>query len=361
LIKFKLSTGGKSTSLASISLLKLEKGMEVFSLGFPNGFEIEGGSTVSTGIISGFRKVDNQDLIQTTAPITHGSSGGGLFDKEGKLCGITSGTFASDIMDRHANLNKVIPVSSIKILKQNLNISLFEFYEKISKGNLFIAAMESYESHDFENAIISFSEHLKIFPDDAVAWFRMGNSFKEIGRRKPINRNLLEKALNCFEFAIDLDTNYYYPYGQSANVNMLLGNKDLAFEFAHKALNISSNFFTNGAIGRLYNQIGEYNKAVYYLTNAIQFSDDKQLDFMYVERGTAYDYLKKDEEALADLRKAIEINGQNEGALFFYAYKLILKERYSDACLHLKILHELNPRYTEGGNSVSNLIQSYCK
>lgn len=361
LIKFKLSTGGKPTSLASFSLLALEKGMDVFTLGFPNGFEIEGGSTVSTGIISGFRKVENQDLIQTTAPITHGSSGGGLFDKEGKLCGITSGTFASDVMDRHANLNKVIPISSVKILNQNLNISLLEFYEKISKDNLFISAMESYESHDFENAIISFSEHLKTFPDDAVAWFRMGNSFKEIGRRKPLNRNMLERALTCFEFAMDLDTTYYHAFGQSANVHFLIGNKDLALEFAKRALRISSNFFTNGVIGRLYNQIGEFNKAIHYLNIAIQFPDNNNLDFYYVERGIAYLNIENIEEAMADLRKAIEINNNNEVAIFLYAYQLLLNDKYTEACLRLGSLYELNPNFSYGNESVSNLINSYCR
>jgi S1-C subfamily serine protease len=30
-------------------------------------------------------------VIQTTAPITYGSSGGGLFDEDGRVIGLTSG------------------------------------------------------------------------------------------------------------------------------------------------------------------------------------------------------------------------------------------------------------------------------
>lgn len=57
----------------------------------------DGGASVSVGIISAFnRRVDfgNDDflhgMLQTDAAINSGSSGGGLFDAEGKLIGITS-------------------------------------------------------------------------------------------------------------------------------------------------------------------------------------------------------------------------------------------------------------------------------
>ena len=62
-------------------------------MGFPIGFEINGESTVSTGIVSGSRIIDNIEYIQTTTPITYGSSGGGLFNTSGYLVGVTTGTF----------------------------------------------------------------------------------------------------------------------------------------------------------------------------------------------------------------------------------------------------------------------------
>ena len=47
-------------------------------------------NTFAEGNISGLRRFDNTNLIQTSAPISPGSSGGGLFDKPGNLIGITS-------------------------------------------------------------------------------------------------------------------------------------------------------------------------------------------------------------------------------------------------------------------------------
>lgn len=54
----------------------------------PRGLEL----TLSDGLISGLRNgADGSiDRIQTTAPISPGSSGGGLFDQEGRLVGITT-------------------------------------------------------------------------------------------------------------------------------------------------------------------------------------------------------------------------------------------------------------------------------
>jgi len=47
-------------------------------------------NTVSTGIISNFWEANGVNLIQISIPITHGNSGGALFNESGKLIGITS-------------------------------------------------------------------------------------------------------------------------------------------------------------------------------------------------------------------------------------------------------------------------------
>jgi serine protease Do len=64
----------------------LEVGENVISVGSPSGLE----NTLGTGIISGLRQRKGQRLIQTTAEISPGSSGGGLFDLYGSLIGITT-------------------------------------------------------------------------------------------------------------------------------------------------------------------------------------------------------------------------------------------------------------------------------
>jgi hypothetical protein len=63
-------------------------GTKVFAIGSP--FELEG--SLSEGIVSQIRRDDNQIWIQTTAQISPGSSGGGLFTESGELIGLTTMT-----------------------------------------------------------------------------------------------------------------------------------------------------------------------------------------------------------------------------------------------------------------------------
>jgi S1-C subfamily serine protease len=76
-------------------------GEQAIALGSPLG--LAGAPTVSTGIVSGHRsRIETTDgrvlygLIQTDAAIAAGSSGGALFDVEGRLLGITTAVVTSD-------------------------------------------------------------------------------------------------------------------------------------------------------------------------------------------------------------------------------------------------------------------------
>jgi len=80
-------------------------GDECFAVGNPMGLS----QSLSKGIISGFRE-DNH-LIQTTAQITHGSSGGALFNNKGEVIGITSSGMGTADLNFAINI-KDIPIGS---------------------------------------------------------------------------------------------------------------------------------------------------------------------------------------------------------------------------------------------------------
>jgi hypothetical protein len=63
-------------------------GQRVYGIGAPRGFEL----TLSEGLVSSLRELERgkAPLVQTTAAISHGSSGGALFDERGRLVGITT-------------------------------------------------------------------------------------------------------------------------------------------------------------------------------------------------------------------------------------------------------------------------------
>ena len=92
----------------------IQKGEKVVAIGSPLGLL----NSVSTGVFSGYVKESGVDVLQFTASISSGSSGGALFDDSGEVLGIT---FAS--YDEGQNLNLAIPISSVSKLWENKNSS----------------------------------------------------------------------------------------------------------------------------------------------------------------------------------------------------------------------------------------------
>lgn len=82
----------------------LQVGEPLYTLGSPNGLDL----TLSNGILSGMREEEGQSYVQTSAPISPGSSGGGLFDARGNLVGITELSLVGR-ENRNQSLNFAIP------------------------------------------------------------------------------------------------------------------------------------------------------------------------------------------------------------------------------------------------------------
>jgi tetratricopeptide (TPR) repeat protein len=356
LIKFQFDKTNFKFIAAKFSSLKPEKGQNVFTLGYPSGFDIEGGSTLSTGIISGLRKVNNQNFIQTTAPITHGSSGGGMFDNLGHLCGITTGTFASEIEDLHANLNKVIPISELISLNKKLNISLDDFYDAISYNNTFILAMEAYESLNFEKSIELFSEYLQTYPNNQFAWFRLGNSYNQIGRHT-YDKITLNNAVKCFLKAIELDENYYYAHYQISNVYSYLKDFENAFKHAFTAKSLEpKNAAVYLIIGTLYALQNNHLKAIEFYEESINF---KEIAQTRLEMAYTFLRLSQKNDAEKNFKRCLELDPNYQECLFQYSLFLYKNKRKNEACFYLNRLYSVNPNYNN--ENIGNIINSKCK
>lgn len=84
-----------------LSLGKPQAGEKIYTLGHPKGLDL----SISEGLVSGFRRTPRGELIQFSAAISHGSSGGGLFNSSGDLVGITTSSLRES-----QNINFAIPV-----------------------------------------------------------------------------------------------------------------------------------------------------------------------------------------------------------------------------------------------------------
>ena len=87
------------------SSASLSVGDPVYAIGTPRGLDL----TLSEGIVSSFRGQDTERLIQITAPISPGSSGGGLFDAEARLVGLPS-----FLLRESQQLNFAVPVEWVR-------------------------------------------------------------------------------------------------------------------------------------------------------------------------------------------------------------------------------------------------------
>jgi len=105
-------------------------GEDIVAIGNPAGLE----GSISKGIISGIRKINDYSVIQITAPISPGSSGGPVFNLQGKVIGI-----ATAYLDYGQSLNFAMPINCLRNLKK-ANVSLKSLpsnstVKKINKDN----------------------------------------------------------------------------------------------------------------------------------------------------------------------------------------------------------------------------------
>jgi S1-C subfamily serine protease len=90
-------------------------GAKVYAIGNPSGLE----GTFSEGIVSGKRNVPSGVLLQITAPISPGSSGGPLLNTRGEVLGVATATLRDG-----QNLNFATPVSNEMGLARNTDTVL---------------------------------------------------------------------------------------------------------------------------------------------------------------------------------------------------------------------------------------------
>ncbi len=100
ILRFKAPT--KLSPLPLFEGDRLLRGQPVVAIGSPEGYK----NTVSKGDISSFSTEDDVRFIHFTAPISHGSSGGALFNNEGEVIGVTS----SSLFGSSQNMNFAIDI-----------------------------------------------------------------------------------------------------------------------------------------------------------------------------------------------------------------------------------------------------------
>lgn len=168
MVKFQVVTNGKLLPyITTISTLPA-KGTDLFIIGNPEGYK----NSVTTGILSGTKMEKGNKIIQTTAPISSGSSGSPLMNMKGQAIGVISYSHAEG-----QNLNFAYSIACLDSMKPSVQHQLISPYEEniffinsICSGekNLTLHSIELSDiatvvNYSYSNASIAFGEGAFIY------------------------------------------------------------------------------------------------------------------------------------------------------------------------------------------------------
>ena len=221
----------------------LQVGAPVYAIGTPEGLR----HTLSEGIVSSLRPVDGGSYIQTTAAISPGSSGGGLFDDHGRLLGLTS-----FFISKGQQLNFALPVEWIEALPQH---STARVVQRTSEVDWMNRAVTLEIRNDWQALQVLAERWIKMQPHSVFAWFALG---------------MADDGLGQYAQAIDTDRQVLQINPQNAYAWMGLGGDyDSTRQYAQaiaayrQALQINPQYADAWmGLGIAYMQAGQQNQAL---------------------------------------------------------------------------------------------------
>ncbi len=320
----------------------LAVGEKVYVIGSPQGLE----NTISEGILSGIRKVDKEHkVLQMTAAISPGSSGGPLFNDRGEVVGIATFLIADT-----QNLNFAMPINLITpgLQKKEL-VSPAEacqadytetascwFYQGLAYGTSgqYARAADAFKrsltidpgkAESYVNLGVSyanmgkyqlaaemFSEALKITPDHPEALVRLGLAYTELGRSAD--------ALAVLERATKLRPDSGETFYHLALTYGVLNQPAEAMAAAKEATRLSPKLAgAHGYLGSLYRKMKMYREATAEFKIAIRLEPDDPM--MHLGLGRVYVAMDEKASALDEYKILKRLSPTLADQLFDEIYK----------------------------------------
>lgn len=303
-------------------------GTKVYAIGNPEGLT----NTLSEGLVSGLRTRANQKVaIQTSAAISHGSSGGPLLTSDGVVIGVTS-AMAID----GQNLNFAVPASQVRqLVSHRGEVQKFASAGALdsSQAGAFAAVWTAIDQRQFATAskllsamrseqkdnpvywvasgflhnelnnaalaIESFRAALRIDSDLEPAWFGLGEAYRRAKRNA--------EAIDAFKAAAKLkprDARAYIGAGYAAGD---MKDIDRSIEFFEKAEQYSPENPEPYAYGGiLYLQRKQYEHAIASCQKAVSLKPDYAYGYLCL--GMVYECAGRHPEAVAAWQNAIRFD-----------------------------------------------------
>jgi tetratricopeptide (TPR) repeat protein len=366
----------------------LQIGAPVYAVGTPEGLQL----TLSEGIVSSLRPVGDGSYIQTTAAISPGSSGGGLFDDQGRLLGLTS-----FFVSKGQQLNFALPVEWIEALPQHVTPRIAPTTSAVAWLNR-AAALESKE--DWQGLQALAVQWLKAQPNQAMSWVALGEADDGLGQYAPaikayrhwieINPQLAEawnnlgvvyghsgrysQAIGAYRHAIQIKPQYELAWVNLGLAYGTSGQYTQAIEADFHAILINPQLAKAWInLGIAYNNSGQYPLAIEAERHAIQIKSQNEL--AWVNLGLAYSHLSQYPQAIEAYRNAIQIkpqlveawsylglaymiSGQHPQAIEAERHAIQIKPQYELAWVNLGLAYGTSGQYTQAIEAERHAIQS---
>ena len=299
-----------------------------------NPKESEG--TFSSGTISGPREIGNQTLLQMTASISPGGSGGPVLNEKGEVIGLA---FVS--LEDGQSLDCVIPSNYLKALisKSEAVKPLAEEKQSVSAETYFYRGNEKYLMRSYEDAITAYNEAIQLQPDFANAYVNRGLAKEKLGQH--------ESAIIDYSSAIKIDPTLAGAYNNRGSVQRKLGQHFLALEDLSTAIQLDPRYvkaYVNR--GNAKNSLGHPNEALEDFNTALALDPDSAE--AYNNQGVAKAALMQLPDAIKDFDTAIELNPELANAYYSRGIaKYIIGRQIREAKSDLLIALKLAKRYDD--------------
>jgi tetratricopeptide (TPR) repeat protein len=310
----------------------LAVGEKVYAIGAPEGLEL----TISEGLISGLRDFDKERVIQTSAAISHGSSGGGLFDGEGRLVGIT--TF---YLKEGQSLNFAVPADGL----MSLELQPANAATGLPQNTVFFQALvwcelgfKAFEAGKYEQAISAFQVAVRVRPDGESAWYDLGGAYLTVG--------MYREAVAAEQEAIRLKPNDEQAWCDLGMGYQNLEEYDKALFAGEEAVRLRPDDERSRCVlGEAYVGLGQYNKALAAFQEAVRLRPEYEGGWYGL--GVTYERLGSYGQAMQAEREAIRLKPEYAWAWYELGWLYNQQGQRSEVTKIYETLKSLDPKVAD--------------
>ncbi len=291
---------GNRPSLTLGNELDLKVGETIYAIGAPKGLS----ASLSDGLVSAFRQNEGQFLIQITASIAPGSSGGPLLNSDGQVVGLTT----SRIKD--GSFGFAVGASDVQhLLKVPLSVKLQ--LSDLTSGEIPTPAAELspvqalFDQKKFDDSLTSFSA----LPDSARSTFEGQVLLCKIQQE----RKDYPSSVQACDAAIQSRPDASTAYGLKAFSLLALGEAEQAEAAALKATQFSDDVYFKNLLGLIH-----YSEEKYGLVTKDLPSDTDNTFILTLLAGAAF-HVRDYDSFHRYLSKLTTLKGDSNGWALFMA------------------------------------------